>query len=102
MNSYADRFQVGVNGKAPPADGHVIRALTEYSNWLATGARKGGSVNDEDARHVAAFMNSHERLQDPRLVDGSVEKTRAKYHAGDGVNLYGKKVNGILLGQGIK
>ncbi len=190
VNSYADRlqgcFQFSMNGKAPPADGHVIRALTAYSYWLATGAPtgqslpgraypevpppkggydlsrgrqiytsqcaichgpdgqgqksgadyvfpplwgrdsynwgagmhrintaaafikgnmplgKGGSLSDEDAWHVAAFMNSYERPQDPRLVDGSVEKTRAKYHAGDGVNLYGKKVNGILLGQGIK
>ncbi|MDI9101836.1 cytochrome C, partial [Pseudomonas aeruginosa] len=35
------------------------------------------------------------------LVDGSVEKTRQKFHANDGVNLYGQKVNGVLLGQGI-
>lgn len=63
---------------------------------------KAGSLSDEDAWHVAAFMNSHERPQDPRLIDGSVEKTRDKYHADDGVNLYGKMVNGVMLGQGIK
>ncbi|MCW3148469.1 c-type cytochrome [Stutzerimonas stutzeri] len=63
---------------------------------------KGGSLTAEQAWNVAAFMNSHERPQDPRLIDGSIEKTREKYHANDGVNLYGVKVNGVLLGQGIK
>ncbi|WP_339650510.1 c-type cytochrome [Halopseudomonas pelagia] len=62
---------------------------------------KGGTLSNEDAWHVAAFMNSHERPQDPRLVDGSVEKTRDKYHANDGVNLYGKTVNGQMLGKGL-
>lgn len=62
---------------------------------------KGGTLSDEDAWHVAAFMNSHERPQDPRLIDGSVEKTRDKFHANDGVNLYGKTVNGKMLGKGI-
>lgn len=63
---------------------------------------KGGSLSDADAWHVAAYMNSHERPQDPRLVDGSVEKTRVRFHANDGVNLYGQKVNGVLLGQGTR
>ncbi len=62
---------------------------------------KGGTLSDADAWHVAAYMNSHERPQDPRLIDGSVEKTRDKYHANDGVNLYGKVVNGVMLGQGV-
>lgn len=62
---------------------------------------QGGSLSDEDAWHVAAFMNSQERPQDPRLIDGSVEKTRVKYHANDGVNLYGKTVNGQILGKGL-
>ncbi|TRX76799.1 c-type cytochrome [Pseudomonas mangiferae] len=63
---------------------------------------KGRSLSDADAWNVAAFMNSHERPQDPRLIDGSIEKTRDKYHANDGVNLYGQTVNGVLLGQGIR
>lgn len=63
---------------------------------------KGGSLTDEQAWHVAAYMNSHERPQDPRLVNGSVEETRKKYHANDGVNLYGVKVNGVVLGQGTR
>ena len=63
---------------------------------------KGGSLTDAQAWDVAAYINSQERPQDPRLVDNSVEKTRKKYHEGDGVNLYGESVNGVILGQGIK
>ncbi|WP_394243723.1 c-type cytochrome [Halopseudomonas laoshanensis] len=62
---------------------------------------QGGTLSNEDAWHVAAFMNSKERPQDPRLIDGSVEKTRVKYHANDGVNLYGKTINGRVLGEGL-
>ena len=63
---------------------------------------KGGSLSDQQAWDVAAYVNSHERPQDPRLVDGSVEKTRVKVHANDGVNLYGQTVEGVLIGQGIR
>ena len=49
---------------------------------------------------VAAWINRHERPQDPRLVEGSIEKTRVKFHANDGVNLYGQQVDGVLIGQG--
>ncbi|ETK14239.1 c-type cytochrome [Pseudomonas sp. FH1] len=63
---------------------------------------KGGSLSDQQAWDVAAYVNSHERPQDPRLVDGSVEKTRLKFHANDGVNLYGQTVEGVLIGQGIR
>ena len=62
---------------------------------------KGGTLPDEGAWNVAAFMNSNERPQDPRLIDCSVEKTRDKYHANDGVNLYGEIVNCKMLGNGI-
>ncbi len=61
---------------------------------------KGGTLSDQEAWDLAAFINSHERPQDPRLVDGDIEKTRVKFHANDGVNLYGEKVNGVVLGQG--
>lgn len=62
---------------------------------------KGESLTDQQAWDVAAFMNSHEHPQDPRIIDGSIEKTRDQYHANDGVNLYGVEVNGKVLGQGI-
>lgn len=61
---------------------------------------KPGSLSDQQAWDVAAWINRHERPQDPRLVEGSVEKTRVKFHANDGVNLYGQKVDGVLVGQG--
>lgn len=56
-----------------------------------------GTLTDQQAWDVAYFMNSHERPQDPRFtVD--VETTRKKYHDG-GDNLYGQKVNGVVLGE---
>ena len=63
---------------------------------------RGETLSDQDAWDVAAFINAHERPQDPRLVNGSIEETRKRYHADDGVNLYGVTVNGTLLGQGVK
>ncbi|MCO5101357.1 MAG: c-type cytochrome [Burkholderiaceae bacterium] len=190
VNSYAERlqgcFEFSMNGKAPPVDGEIIRALTVFSYWLAKGAPtgvalagrgypdvaqpargydigkgrqvysakcaichaddgqgqkvgddyvfpplwgkdsynwgagmhrigtaaafikanmplgKGGSLGDEDAWNVAAFVNSHERPQDPRLVDGSVQKTRNEFHAHDGADFYGKEVGGVMLGQGVR
>lgn len=61
---------------------------------------KGGTLTRQQAWDVAAWINSHERPQDPRLVNGSVEETRLRFHAEDGVNLYGQEVNGVVLGQG--
>ncbi|MGE8348080.1 c-type cytochrome [Pseudomonas helleri] len=61
---------------------------------------KANSLSDEQAWDVAAYINTHERPQDPRLVEGSVEKTRLKYHANDGVNAYGQTINGVLIGVG--
>lgn len=58
--------------------------------------------SDRDTWGITAFMNSHGRPQDPRLVDGSVEEARQKLHANDGVDLYGQGVNDALLGQGIR
>ena len=45
VNTFAERlqgcFQYSMDGKAPPADGEVIEALSTYSYWLATGAPTG-------------------------------------------------------------
>lgn len=57
---------------------------------------KGGTLSEQDAWDVAAFMNSHERPQDPRFT-GSVAETRKKYHDTDD-SLYGMTVNGHVLG----
>ena len=59
---------------------------------------RGGSLSLQDAWDVAAYINSHERPQDPRFTE-SVEATRARFH--DSPNsLYGTKVNGKVLGSG--
>ena len=59
---------------------------------------RGGSMSVQDAWDVSAFINSHERPQDPRFTE-SVEATRAKFHNSPH-SLYGTTVNGKLLGSG--
>lgn len=63
---------------------------------------RGETLSDQDAWDVATFINSHERPQDPRLINGNIDETRKRYHADDGINLYGVVVNGTKLGQGVK
>lgn len=58
----------------------------------------GGTLGDQEAWDVAAFLDGHERPQDPRFVD-SVAATRAKFHDSR-YSLYGKTVNGRLVGVG--
>lgn len=57
---------------------------------------QGGTLSDQDAWDVAMFIDSHERPQDPRFT-GSVADTRAKFHDSP-QSMYGKTVNGVLLG----
>ncbi len=63
---------------------------------------RGKTLSDQEAWDVAAYINSHERPQDPRLVNGDIDETRKRYHAEDGVNLYGVVVDGRKLGQGVR
>ncbi len=56
----------------------------------------GGSLSLQDAWDVAMFVDGHERPQDPRF-DGSVARTRALHHDSRW-SLYGKTVDGVLLG----
>lgn len=56
----------------------------------------GGKLTDQEAWDVAAYMNSHERPQDPRF-GGSVQETRKKYHDPP-TSMYGKTVKGHVLG----
>ncbi|MFC3651618.1 c-type cytochrome [Dyella humi] len=60
---------------------------------------RGNTLTDQDAWDVAYFMNAHERPQDPRFKS-SVEETRKAYHDTPD-SLYGVKVNGKVLGEGI-
>ncbi|HEX4984780.1 MAG TPA: c-type cytochrome [Burkholderiales bacterium] len=57
----------------------------------------GGTLDEQDAWDVAAFVNSRPRPQDPRFTD-STEKTREKFHAGHAFDFYGREVDGALLG----
>ena len=57
---------------------------------------QGATLSDQDAWDVAAFVDSHERPQDPRFT-GSLAETRKKYHDGD-TWMYGRAVNGAVLG----
>ena len=63
---------------------------------------RGETLTDQQAWDVSAYINMHERPQDPRLIKGDIELTRKRYHEDDGVNLYGVKVDGVLVGQGVK
>jgi thiosulfate dehydrogenase len=55
----------------------------------------GNTLSDQEAWDVAAFVDSHERPQDPRFT-GNVDETRKKYHSHD--SYYGRTIDGHLLG----
>ena len=59
---------------------------------------QGNTLSDQQAWDVAAFMDSHERPQDPRF-QGSIADTRKKHHDSPD-DMYGRTVNGQLLGKG--
>ncbi|MDK9739499.1 c-type cytochrome [Vibrio sp. D404a] len=56
---------------------------------------KSVQLSEQDAWDVAAYINSHERPQDPRYK-GDLEANAQKYH--DHQGYYGKEVNGHVLG----
>ncbi len=57
---------------------------------------KSVQLSEQEAWDVAAYINSHERPQDPRL-NGSVTANAEKYHQHQGY--YGKTLNGKLMGE---
>jgi thiosulfate dehydrogenase len=58
---------------------------------------QGGTLNDQQAWDVAAYITSRERPRDPRQT-GSIEAARERFHAtGD---YYGQWIDGDLLGDG--
>ncbi|WP_322998960.1 c-type cytochrome [Castellaniella sp.] len=59
---------------------------------------RGGSLSEQQAWDVAYFMNAHERPQDPRYT-GDLQATTKDHHGGKH-DLYGQKINGIVLGAG--
>lgn len=59
---------------------------------------QGGTLTDQQAWDVAAFVDSHDRPRDPRQT-GTIAAAKAQFHKkGD---YYGQTVNGDLLGDGI-
>lgn len=57
------------------------------------------SLSDQQAWDVAAFVNSHERPQDPRRRNmGSLEETVDTFH--NHMGFYGDEINGERLGEG--
>ncbi|MDT8853738.1 c-type cytochrome [Paracoccaceae bacterium Fryx2] len=59
---------------------------------------KPGTLSDQDAWDVAAYVNSHERPKDPRQT-GTLEEARLKYHDGD-QSYYGVELDGVMIGTG--
>lgn len=60
----------------------------------------GGFLTVQQSWDVASYIDSHIRPEDPRF-DGSVSATREKYHNSP-TSMYGRVVNGILLGEPMK
>ena len=56
---------------------------------------RGGTLTDQQAWDVAAFVNSRPRPQDPRFT-GDVAETRAKFHNDD--DFYGVTLDGKVVG----
>jgi thiosulfate dehydrogenase len=73
----------------------VDRAAGFIKTSMPYGA--GGTLTDQEAWDVAAYVNSRPRPEDPRFTE-SVEKTRALYHGDHEYDYYGREVDGLLLG----
>lgn len=56
---------------------------------------RGGTLSDQEAWDVAAYVNSRPRPQDPRFT-GDVAETRAKFHNDD--DYYGVTLDGKVVG----
>ena len=58
---------------------------------------QGNTLSDAEAWDVAAYIDSHERPQDPRFKD-SLAATRKAHHDSK-FDLYGQTINGVTLGE---
>lgn len=56
-----------------------------------------GSLTEQQAWDVAAWLDSQPRPQDPRY-DGNLEQTRKRFHKNHAYDFYGKTVDGLTLG----
>jgi len=73
----------------------VDRAAGFIKTSMPYGA--GGTLTDQQAWDVAAYVNSRPRPPDPRFTQ-SVERTRELYHADHEYDYYGREVDGLVLG----
>jgi thiosulfate dehydrogenase len=73
----------------------VDRAAGFIKTSMPYGA--GGTLTDQEAWDVAAYVNSRPRPQDPRFSE-SVEKTRALYHGDHEYDYYGREIDGLVNG----
>jgi thiosulfate dehydrogenase len=88
----SDSFNWGAGMHSVKTAAAFIKANMPFS--------RGGTLSDQQAWDVAMYMDSHERPQDPRFT-GDLAETRKKYHDSQW-SLYGRTVNGHLLGSGAK
>lgn len=85
VDTYTERlqgcFRFSMNGKAPPADSEIIKALTTYSYWLATGAPTG-----KDLKGFGYPKQGFKPAEPPTYARGEAvyEKNCALCHGGDG------------------
>jgi len=80
---------------------NTAAAFIKYNMPLgkADPVAKHAALSDQEAWDVAAFINSHERPQDPRF-EGSIAATADNWHSHE--CLYNSEVRGHKLGQGVK
>jgi len=83
---------------------HKVNTAAAYIKWnmplgISSSVQMYALLTDQEAWDVAAFMNSHERPQDPRF-DGNFSRTARKFHSSK-YDYYGKlkKPDGKLLGK---
>jgi len=83
---------------------HKVNTATAYIKWnmplgISSSVQMYALLTDQEAWDVAAFMNSHERPQDPRF-DGNFSLTARTFHSSK-YDYYGKlkQPNGKLLGK---
>ncbi|SCX94315.1 c-type cytochrome [Thiohalorhabdus denitrificans] len=78
---------------------NTAAAFIKYNMPLgkADPSKLEGALSDQEAWDVAAYINSHERPQDPRF-EGTITDTEEAWHQHECI--YGHEVNGAELGQG--
>ena len=77
--------------------GHAFRRQRRRVRLREHAARRHGTLTEQQAWDVAAWIDSQPRPQDPRFTE-SAEKTRELYHKRHAYEYYGETVDGMTLG----